>query len=130
MSYIELLDEQIVNFYRSHNYWWPDEIVMSQNTMDKLKQEVRDKGFCNWKGNKFNYVSLKISNEVEDDKFVLVGAPELRHHKCSFCGIVLMCRGISWMMDFCARIAIEWLTWDWKWTLWRAVQEWTSITNI
>lgn len=29
MSYIELLDEQIVNFYRSHNYWWPDEIVMS-----------------------------------------------------------------------------------------------------
>ena len=61
MSYIELLDEQIVNFYRSHNYWWPDEIVMSQNTMDKLKQEMRSKGFYDWKGNKFNYVSLKIS---------------------------------------------------------------------
>ena len=88
MSYIELLDKQIVNFYRSHNYWWPDEIVMSQNTMDKLKQEMRSKGFYDWKGNKFNYVSLKISNEVEDDKFVLVGAPELRHRKCSFCGIV------------------------------------------
>ena len=52
MSYIELLDEQIVNFYRSHNYWWPDEIVMSQNTMDKLKQEVRSRGFYDWKGNK------------------------------------------------------------------------------
>ena len=88
MSYIELLDKQIVDFYRSHNYWWPDEIVMSQNTMDKLKQEIRSRGFCHWKGDKFNRVPLKVSDTVADDNFVLVGAPELRHRKCSFCGIV------------------------------------------
>ena len=88
MSYIELLDEQIVNFYRSHNYWWPDEIVMSQNTMDKLKQEICDRGFCHWKGDKFNCVPLKVSDTVADDNFVLIGAPELMHRKCSFCGIV------------------------------------------
>ena len=88
MSYIELLDEQIVNFYRSHNYWWPDEIVMSQNTMDKLKQEIRDRGFCHWKGDKFNRVPLKVSDTVADGNYVLIGAPELRHRKCSFCGIV------------------------------------------
>lgn len=88
MSYIELLDGQIVDFYRSHDYWWPDEIVMSQNTMDKLKQEIHSRGFCNWKGGKFNYIPLKVSDTVADDNFVLVGAPELRHHKCSFCGIV------------------------------------------
>ena len=88
MSYVELLDKQIVDFYRSHNYWWPDEIVMSQNTMDKLKQEIRDKGFCHWKGDKFNRVPLKVFDTVADDKFVLIGAPELMHRKCSFCGIV------------------------------------------
>ena len=88
MSYVELLDKQIVDFYRSHNYWWPDEIVMSQNTMDRLKQEIRDKGFCHWKGDKFNRVPLKVFDTVADDKFVLIGAPELMHRKCSFCGIV------------------------------------------
>lgn len=88
MSYIELLDEQIVNFYRSHNYWWPTEIVMSQNTMDKLKQEICDRGFCDWEENKFNHVPLRTSDAVADDDFILMGAPELRHHKCSFCGIV------------------------------------------
>ena len=88
MSYIELLDEQIINFYRSHNYWWPTEVVMSQNTMNKLKQEIYNRGFCGWKEDKFNHVPLRISNEVADGDFMLMGAPELRHHKCSFCGIV------------------------------------------
>ena len=46
MSYIELLDKRIVDFYRSHNFWWPTEIIMSQNTMNKLKQEMYDRGFC------------------------------------------------------------------------------------
>ena len=88
MTLIEKLDSTIINFYRTHNYWWPTEIIMSQNSMDGLKQEIRDRGFCYWKGDKFNHVPLKVSNAIADDDFVLAGAPELKHHKCSFCGLV------------------------------------------
>lgn len=88
MMLIETLDKQITDFYRTHNYWWPAEIVMSQNTMNKLRREICNRGFCDWKGDKFNHVPLKVSNAVADDDFVLIGAPESKHHKCSFCDLV------------------------------------------
>lgn len=88
MSLIEKLDNIIINFYRSHNYYWPSDVAMTQQTMDELKKEIHRRGFTNWDGKSFNHVSLRIFNDMENDTFVLSGAPELEHEVCAFCGIV------------------------------------------
>lgn len=88
MTLIEKLDNTIINFYRTHNYYWPSDVAMTQQTMNELKEEVYHRGFTDWDGKSFNHVSLRIFNDMEDGTFVASGAPKLEHEVCHFCGIV------------------------------------------
>ena len=88
MTLIEKLDNTIIDFYRSHNYLWPQNVVMSQTTMDELEKEIHSLGYFYWKKDKFNHVPLTIDDNVADGDFRIAGAPELEHCKCRFCGRV------------------------------------------
>ena len=74
MTLIEKLVNIIINFYRSHNYYWPSDVAMTQQTMDELKEEVHRRGFIDWNGKTFNHVSLRIFNDMDDGDFVASGA--------------------------------------------------------
>jgi len=74
VTLIEKLDNITINFYRTHNYYWPSDVVMTQQTMDELKKEIYCRGFINWNGKFFNHVSLRIFNDMKDGTFVASGA--------------------------------------------------------
>lgn len=85
---IEKLDNTIINFYRTHNYYWPSDVAMTQHTLERLKEEIHRRGFTDWDGKSFNHVSLRIFNDMNDGDFITSGAPELEHEVCHFCGRV------------------------------------------
>lgn len=88
MTLIEKLDNTIADFYRTHNYYFPSDVVMTESTMNKLKEEVYRRGFSDWNGQSYYFVPLRIFNDMDDGDFVASGAPKLEHEVCHFCGVV------------------------------------------
>lgn len=103
MTLMEKLDSTITNFYHTHNYHFPSEVVMTESTMNKLKKEASRRGFTDWDGQFFYFTPLHIFNDMDDDDFVASGAPKLEHEVCHFCGIVDEI-GAKWMIKWFVKI--------------------------